>query len=106
MRSGAGPWIAAGVAFVVGAVIWWSVSVQRTGCGNPSDISAVVQIVQGFRSEIQQVMDEHPNDVTQLEAALHRIETEQDKWLNFSTEADIRALEARIKLRLDELHRK
>jgi hypothetical protein len=103
MRRGSGPWIAAAVAFVVGATIWWIVSERRHGDPN---ISGVVKIVQGFRAEIQQAVDEHPNDVTQLEAALHRIETEQDKWLNFSTEADIRALQTRIRTRLDELHRK
>jgi hypothetical protein len=103
MRRGAGPWIAAAVALVVGTVIWWNV--DHYVCRIPK-IPDVVLVVQTFRSEIQFVADDPKSDATKLQAALQRIDTEQEKWLNYSTEEDIRAFQTRLRTRLDELQRK
>jgi hypothetical protein len=97
--------LVAAALMIVGGIAWWFVSHNKKSEEyiGPVDVGRMVRT---FRSEIQAVVDDPKADAAKLDAALQRIETEQDKWADRSIDSDIREFETRLRTRLDELRRK
>jgi hypothetical protein len=69
----------------------------------------VVMTVQDFKRDIEAVMNDEHADAAAIEAALERIDHEQDKWKDFSTETEIVAARSALLdrlTRLEQIHRK
>lgn len=95
--------IAAGVMVVIASVVWIVVNNKKAAAEDAR--MKVVNMVKGFKDEIEVVVNNEHADAASVQAALDRIEKEQDKWLDRSTEGDIRSDKSRLTGKLDSIRR-
>ena len=96
--------IAAGVMVVIASVVWIIVNNKKAAA--EADRMKVVNMVKGFNDEIEVVVNNEHAEAELVQAALDRIEKEQDKWLGYSSESDIRGLKSRLTGKLDSIRRR
>ena len=93
--------IAAGIMVVVAAVVWIVISNQKATAKAIEDATSAM--IQGFLKEIESVVKDESATEAAIEQAIKRIDTEQPKYMGYSSESAIISDRARLVGKLDTL---
>ena len=96
--------IAAGVLLVIGAAIWIVINNKKDA--DAAAQKAIVDMVQGFKGEIEKVFKNDQATTPEIQAAIDRIDKETEKWQNRSTEPEIKTLKSRLIGKADDIKRR
>jgi len=92
--------IAAGVLVVVAAVVW--TIVHNKQAAEEEARQAVIKMVTDFKTDIEKVLNDEHADSAAIQAAIDRIDHEQDKWKDHSTESEIMSDRSRLVGKLEK----
>jgi hypothetical protein len=96
--------IAAGVLVIIGAAVWIVIGNKKQAVKEAEE--AVVAMVQGFKGDIEKVVKNDSATEAEIQAAIDRIDHEPEKYVNHSTDGDIKTMRSRLVGKLDDLKRR
>src|SRR5262252_1186366 len=93
--------IAAGVMIVIAAVVWTVVHNKKAA--EEEARQKVIKVVTDFKNEIEAVVNNEHAEAEAVQAALDKIEKEQDKWVDRSTDSEIRGDKSKLTGKLEKI---